>query len=63
MEELRDRIWDFLYQAGQPTSVEATAASMGCDQEAVRLAVDHDWFEVTDGQIQIAFSAPKDCDV
>jgi hypothetical protein len=60
MEILRDSIWDFLYQAGEPRSVEDIVNFVGSDRETVLAAVEHEWFSVNGGEIEIAYSIPAD---
>ncbi len=54
MEELRSEIWDYLYRNGQPQSVDSIADHMQSDPESIRLAVDHEWFDVTHDLVAIA---------
>jgi len=59
MDELRDSIWDFLYHAGEPRSIDEIVVFLGSDRETVRTAVDHEWFSANAGVIGIAYSIPK----
>ena len=54
MGELRSEIWDYLYRASQPQSVSSIAGHLRCDAESIRLAVDHEWFDVTHDVVAIA---------
>ena len=54
MDELRCEIWDYLYAASQPQSVDAIACHVGRDAQMIRAAVDHEWFEVTGDLVAIA---------
>ena len=56
MDDFRVEIWDFLYQSQTAKSVEEIAQNVDRDTEAVRLAVDHHWFEVVDDVVTIAHS-------
>lgn len=60
MDELRDSIWDFLFQAGEPRSIDEIAVSLGRDPDTIRGAVDHEWFSSNGGEITIAYSVPAD---
>ena len=55
MEELRSEIWDYLYRTGQPQLVNSIADHMQSDPESIRLAVDHEWFDVTHDLVAIAW--------
>lgn len=54
MDELRTEIWDLLYRAQEPQSVEQIAESLGADAEGIREAVNHEWFTVSDGLVSIS---------
>jgi hypothetical protein len=58
-DELRAIIWDELFQAKAPKSVQELAMRTDCNALAVRTAVDHDWFRVTDDQVSIAMAGPQ----
>ena len=59
MGELRSEIWDYLYRTGQPQSVSSIAGHLRCDAESIRLAVDHEWFELTHDVVTIALSRER----
>lgn len=50
MEELRIQIWDLLYHAQVPKSIDAIAQSTDQDIETICAAVEHEWFTV-DGDL------------
>jgi hypothetical protein len=56
MEELRDRIWDFLYRADGPKSISEIAQHFGSADETVRQAIQHEWFTVVGDQVTIAYA-------
>lgn len=53
-EQFRAIIWDDLFQANSPKSIQELAALYGRDVSDVRTAVDHDWFSVADERVAIA---------
>ena len=61
-DELRAIIWDELFQAKAAKSVDEIAAITDCDASAVRAAVTHDWFSVTEDRVSIAMAAPQSQD-
>ncbi len=56
MDELRTLIWDTLYQAQQPISIAELAKKTGEEELEIAKAVNHNWFEIADGQVRIAKS-------
>jgi hypothetical protein len=58
-DELRAVIWDELFQAKTSKSVDEIAALTDCNALAVRAAVNHDWFRVTDDRVSIAMAGPQ----
>ena len=58
MDELRDSIWDYLYQVGESKPIDEIAAFMGRDRETVGAAVDHEWFRANGNEIDIAYHRP-----
>jgi hypothetical protein len=58
-EELRDGIWDYLFQSKTSKSIDEIAALTDCDRETVRAAVDHEWFNVSQDRVSIAYAAPR----
>ena len=59
MEDLRCEIWDYLYRTGQPQSVNSIADHVQSGVESIRLAVDHEWFDVTHDVVAIALSRER----
>ena len=57
MDELRNRIWDFLYRADGPRSIADIARNLDSANETVRLAINHDWFAVAGDEVTIAYVA------
>jgi hypothetical protein len=58
MNELRDAIWDHLFQAQGAKTFEEIAAITNRDPTVVRVVVNHEWFSVHDDRVSIAYSAP-----
>lgn len=58
IDQLRDRIWNHLYQARAVKTVEEIATHADQDITAVSAAVDHEWFTVIHDRVSIAYSAP-----
>ena len=55
---LREGIWDLIYENGhQPP--QQLAEQLNVDVETVTRAVEHEWFEVTDGNVCIANSGSE----
>ena len=54
MDDLRCEIWDFLYRTNQPQSVETLARHLASDEQMIRAAIDHDWFDVMQDLIGVA---------
>ena len=59
IDDLRDRIWDYLFETKSPQLVSDLAALAECDETAIRLAVNHEWFSMADGRVSIAYGPPK----
>lgn len=57
-DELRDNIWDYLFECKSNKSIDEIAALAGCDAAAVRTAVSHEWFTVSQDQVAIAYAVP-----
>jgi len=57
MDDLRNRVWDYLYQLAEPQGLHAIAAQLGEDPVAVQRAIEHPWFQVADGLVAIAYNA------
>jgi hypothetical protein len=58
-DELRAVIWDDLFQAKVTRSIDEIAALTDQDATAVRTAVNHEWFRVTDDRVAIAMAPPE----
>jgi hypothetical protein len=54
-EELRDAIWDYLYEAKASKTLVEIAAFAGRDSHAVAAAVNHEWFNVAHDRVSIAY--------
>ena len=54
MDNLRNEIWDFLYRADRPQTIADIAQFVGSDEDTVRTAIIHDWFDVVDDVVTIA---------
>ena len=57
-DDLRDRIWDYLFESNSTKSIDEIAALAQCDATAVRIAVSHEWFAVSQERVSIAYAAP-----
>jgi hypothetical protein len=55
-DEMRDTIWNYLYQARGSKSLEEIAAFVGQEPQVISTAVDHEWFQVTQGKVTIAYA-------
>jgi hypothetical protein len=58
-EELRDGIWDYLFQEKSAKTIDEIATLAELDATAVRAAVDHEWFAVVEDRVSIAYSPPQ----
>ena len=56
MEDLRNQIWDFLYRADRPQTIADIAQHVGSDENTVRQAILHDWFDVVGDEVTIAYA-------
>jgi predicted transcriptional regulator len=59
MDELRIEIWDFLYRAAEPKSIDEIAERIDRDGMTIREAVDHEWFQINDSMVTISRGTPK----
>ena len=59
MDELRIEIWDLLYHSAEPISIEEIAQRIDQEEATVQDAVDHEWFQVSDGIVAISRDAPQ----
>lgn len=58
-EELRAKIWDYLYQSHATRSIDDLATRTGHGPAAIREAVNHNWFHVADDRVSIAMAASE----
>ena len=54
-DELRDSIWDDLFESKSTKSIDEIAALAECDTAAVRSAVNHEWFTISQDRVAIAY--------
>ncbi len=54
MDDLRNRIWDYLFRRGEPQQVAIIADQMNETPDAIQQAADDPWFDVQDGLVAIA---------
>jgi len=57
-DELRDRIWDYLFESKSTKSIDEIAALAACDAIDVRTAVNHEWFTVSQDHVAVAYAVP-----
>jgi hypothetical protein len=57
-DELRDSIWDYIFECKSTKSVDELAVLANCDAAAIRTAVNHEWFTVSQDQVAIAYAVP-----
>ena len=55
IDDLRDRIWDYLFKTKAPQSIPDLAALAECDETTIRVALNHEWFSTADGRASIAY--------
>jgi hypothetical protein len=58
-DELRDSIWDYLFESKSTKSIDEIAGLANCDSAAVRSAVNHEWFTVSQDRVAIAYAVPS----
>jgi hypothetical protein len=58
-DELRDSIWDYIFECKSTKSVDELASLANCDAAAIRTAVNHEWFTVSQDQVAIAYAVPS----
>ena len=56
MEELRIEIWDIVYRAKTPMTIDELSQIVKQDHGAVSEAVNHHWFDVSEGKVVIAIA-------
>jgi hypothetical protein len=54
VDELRDIIWACLYQAGEARTLDEIATFTGRDRDAIRNALDHEWFSTNHDEVSIS---------
>lgn len=59
IDQLRNSIWDHLYQARSAKTIEEIATHAARDVTAVSAAINHEWFTVIQDRVSIAYSAPS----
>jgi hypothetical protein len=57
IDDVRDRIWDYLFRTKSTHPVDEIAALVECDDATVRTAINHEWFRVADDRVSIAYVA------
>ncbi len=57
-EQLRDTIWEQLFQSKDSKSVHELAMLNGCDMGDILHAVSHEWFSIEKERIGIAYAKP-----
>jgi hypothetical protein len=60
VDELRDTIWTYLYQADGARTLDEIAAFADRDRTTVCMAVDHEWFTISNDQVSIAYTSPAE---
>ena len=56
LDELREGIWEHLFRTKASESIDGLAALTQHDAVAVRTAVDHEWFNVRDDRVSVAYA-------
>jgi hypothetical protein len=54
MDDLRTRVWDYLYRLGRAEQITIIAEQMNETPHAIQEAVDDPWFTEQDGTVAIA---------
>mgnify|MGYP007059574456 CR=1 FL=1 len=54
MEDLRNRVWDYLFRCREPKQVAIIAAEMNETPADIEQVVNDPWFDVRDGLVAIA---------
>jgi hypothetical protein len=55
IDDVRDRIWDYLFKTKATHPLGDIAALVECDIPTVRTAVNHEWFRVAEDRVSIAY--------
>jgi hypothetical protein len=59
MDDLRVRIWDYLYRLGRAEQISIIAEQMGESPQAIEQAVDDPWFSRQEEGVAVAHTEPK----
>ena len=54
IQDLRERIWDYLFETKSSQLVSDLAVLAKCDETTIRIAAKHEWFAVSGDQVSIA---------
>jgi hypothetical protein len=57
IDDLRDQVWDYLFEVKSPQQIADLAAVAACDESTIRLAVNHEWFALADDRVSIAYGS------
>ncbi len=60
MDELRSEIWDYLYRARGPQTLDTIARVFARDLRTIHQVVDHEWFDATGDTVAIAYRRRPD---
>ena len=55
IDDIRDRIWNYLFRTKSTHALDEIAAIVECDLAIVRTAVNHEWFRVAEDQVSISY--------
>jgi hypothetical protein len=58
-DELRDSIWDYLFESKSTKSIDEIAVLANCEAAVVRAVVNHEWFAVSQDRVAIAYAVPR----
>jgi hypothetical protein len=58
-DELRDIIWEYLFQNKATKSISELSVLSGYDAQSVSAAVRHEWFLVRDDKVSVAYATPE----
>lgn len=58
IDELRDAIWQQLFQFKSARSISEIAFHNHCDAATVVTACNHEWFTIADDRVAIAYASP-----
>jgi hypothetical protein len=57
IDDLRDQIWDYLFETKSSRLVAELATLAACDETTIRIATNHEWFAVSEDRVSIAYAA------